>query len=330
MANRGYYLMSAASHLLALDWGTSSLRAALLDGQGAILAEHSSDDGILSIADRGFEAVFQARFGQWLVRWPDVVVLAAGMIGSRQGWCEAAYAACPAGFAELGEAVVWREVGGRRVGFVPGVMAEHADGSPDVIRGEEIQIFGALQALGVADGTFVLPGTHSKWVQVRDRRIVGFHTYMTGELFALLRRESILSRLMPTPGEEREWPAGREAFLSGVSRAQSGALLHDLFGIRARGLFDRLPGDMQPDYLSGLLVGEEIREALETLPGRAPESVYLVCNDALSQRYQAALGQLGIIGVRSPAGASFVGLHALAREHGWLTPARVSKIDGRK
>ena len=310
--------MSSTQHLLALDWGTSSLRGVLLAPDGTVLEQVTTGDGILSVVDHDFEAVFCRLFGHWLARYPSTLVLAAGMIGSRQGWREAAYASCPTGFDELADAIVWHRVDEVRIGFVPGVMVEHASSNtPDVIRGEEIQIFGALDAMNVDSGIFVLPGTHSKWVEVRDRKIAGFHTYMTGELFALLRHQSILARLMPA-GSDPAWPQGRDAFLRGCATAGNGTLLHDLFAIRASGLFDRLPAHDQADYLSGLLIGEEIREALATLSGLPPKSVYLVCNDALSDRYRAALSAHGIEGIATPANASFAGLLALANKQGWL------------
>lgn len=310
--------MSNTLHLLALDWGTSSLRGVLLAPDGTVLEQAHTGEGILSVTDHDFEAVFRRLFGPWLERYPSTIVLAAGMIGSRQGWREAAYASCPTGFDELADAVVWHSVDDVRIGFVPGVVVEHATSkTPDVIRGEEIQIFGALDAMNIDSGIFVLPGTHSKWVQVRDRKIVSFHTYMTGELFALLRHQSILARLMPASGDPT-WPEGRDAFLRGCAASGKGALLHDLFAIRASGLFDRLHAHEQPDYLSGLLIGEEIREALLTLSGPAPENVYLVCNDALSDRYRAALTAHGIEGIATPANASFTGLLALANKQGWI------------
>src|SRR3546814_8655263 len=108
-----------------------------------------------------------------------------------RSWHEAPYVPCPAGFAELGEGLIWADDTQVPFAIVPGLASYHANGVPDVMRGEEVQIFGALDALGVDDGLFVLPGTHSKWALVENRRIVRFHTFMTGELFALLRQHSI-------------------------------------------------------------------------------------------------------------------------------------------
>lgn len=307
-----------ASHLLALDWGTSSFRAAVMTADGEILREVSAADGILSVVAGDFESVLQKHCGDWLREWPHTVTLAAGMIGSRQGWHEAPYVACPAGFAEMAAGVVWPQPG-RRLGFVPGLQALLPNGAPDVLRGEEVQIFGLIDALGVDDGIFVLPGTHSKWVVVEKRRVQRFRTFMTGELFALARRHSILARTMPAEDSEMAWPAHRPAFEEGCAASREGLLLHSLFSVRARGLFGLLPGEAQPEYLSGLLIGEEIREALSGLGTQVRGApVHLVCNAALRARYEVALQVFGIDTLAGPDHASFGGLLAIAREHAFI------------
>lgn len=310
--------MSAASYLIALDWGTSSLRAALMDARGAVLQEVSTADGILSAsAGPGFRAVFDRVAGPWLQDYPENIVLAAGMIGSRQGWREAAYLACPAGFHELGDGLVWMNDNDLSLGLVPGVSTQHADGTPDVMRGEEVQIFGALDALGVDDGIFVLPGTHSKWAVVENRRIARFHTYMTGEVFALLRQHSILSRLMPDR-DTTPWADGRASFIKACTLAAEGMMLHRLFSIRSQGLLGSLSAEQQADYLSGLVIGEEVREALASIDGPVPRHVYLLCNPALFERYHAALLVFGVDSSCCIEQASFRGMHAIAREKGLI------------
>lgn len=305
-----------AARLLALDWGTSSLRAALMTADGRIAAEASSSDGLLAIPDRQFEQTLQRLCGKWLEQFPGTPILAAGMIGSRQGWHEAPYVPCPAGFDEMAAGVVWPEPG-RALGFVPGLVATFANGAPDVLRGEEVQIFGSLDALGLDAGIFVLPGTHSKWAIVQNRRVVRFHTFMTGELYALLRRHSILAQTMADDGSAQAWPAHRDSFLAGCGEASSGALLHGLFSIRARGLFGQLSPADQPAFLSGLLIGEEIREALALLDAaERAMPLCLVGNDLLLERYACALQQVGIQAARGPAHASFQGLLAIARRRG--------------
>ena len=228
------------------------------------------------------------------------------MIGSRQGWVEAPYAPCPAGFGQLAGALAWTHAAGTRVGFVPGLSWL----DQDVMRGEETQIMGALATLGVDAGVFVLPGTHSKWAVVAGGQVMEFRTFMTGEVFATLRRPSILGRLMA-----EDAPFDDTAFTDGCRRAEGGAILHALFSARTEGLFGRRPGEALASYLSGLLVGEEVREALLLAPA---QSVYLVGSKALAAPYGRALGLHGVAYTVVDADVSFTGLHAIARAAGLI------------
>lgn len=303
--------MTSNRSLIAIDWGTSSLRAALIAPDGSIEDRLSTADGIMFAAGRSFESVFEERFSPWLARRPDALVLASGMIGSRQGWVEAPYASCPAGFEDLARAMAWTTTArGVRVGVAPGVRAEHGHGAADVMRGEETEIFGAVASANLSDAVFVLPGTHSKWARVAGGRIVGFHTFMTGELYGLLRRHSILARMMPTEGGAE--PLDAAAFAQGCAAAQrSGAPLHALFAVRTHGLFDRLAAEALPSYMSGLLIGEETREAL-ALMGAPDGPVRLVGRGDLAERYAGALGAFGIGSIPAGADLAFRGLRALA------------------
>jgi 2-dehydro-3-deoxygalactonokinase len=152
--------------LVAVDWGTSSLRVARIAGDGAVLEERSSARGILTVAAGQFPAVLHEACGDWLAH--EALCLVSGMAGSRQGWQEAPYCPCPAGFAELARGIAWIAPG--RIALVPGLSCEQ-QGIPDVMRGEEVQVFGAMQLLGLQSGVFVLPGTHSKWVHVEHGRV---------------------------------------------------------------------------------------------------------------------------------------------------------------
>ncbi|GBD49239.1 2-dehydro-3-deoxygalactonokinase [Methylopila sp. Yamaguchi] len=314
--------MTADRSLIALDWGTSSLRAALMAPDGTIEDRLSSPDGIMFANGRSFDSIFEALISPWLARRPAARVLASGMIGSRQGWVEAPYAACPAGFDDLARAMAWTTTArGVRVGFAPGVRAEHAHGTADVMRGEEVQIFGAIASSDISDAVFVLPGTHSKWARVVGGRIVGFHTFMTGELYGVLRRHSILGRLMPEEGDETRLDA--DAFAQGCAAARrSGAPLHELFAVRTHGLFDRLAAEALPSYMSGLLIGEEACEAL-ALMGAPSGSARLVGRGDLAKRYALALGLFGIETASAGEDLAFQGLHALAgalarmEDQGW-------------
>lgn len=286
--------------LIAIDWGTSSLRAARLGPQGQVLEERASAQGILAVPPDGFSAVFDALCAGWLQG--DTLALMSGMVGSRQGWLEAPYCECPAGFDEVACRLTWLRPG--QLAIVPGLRCEH-DGVPDVMRGEEVQVFGALQQLGLDDATLVLPGTHSKWVTVRARRIEQFCTYMTGEFYALLRQHSILSRTLPAD----EGPLQEDAFDQGVDQALHGpSLLATAFSTRTLALFERLAPPALPSYLSGLVIGEELRAQA---PGSGP--VVVMGGPALASRYERALARCGVAARRADAHATWHGLWAIGQ-----------------
>jgi 2-dehydro-3-deoxygalactonokinase len=286
--------------LIAIDWGTSSLRAARLGAQGQVLEERASAQGILAVPPDGFSAVFDALCAGWLQG--DTLALMSGMVGSRQGWLEAPYCECPAGFDEVACRLTWLRPG--QLAIVPGLRCEH-DGVPDVMRGEEVQVFGALQQLGLDDAMLVLPGTHSKWVTVRARRIEQFCTYMTGEFYALLRQHSILSRTLPAD----EGPLQEDAFDQGVDQALHGpSLLATAFSTRTLALFERLAPQALPSYLSGLVIGEELRAQA---PGSGPDVV--MGGPALASRYERALARGGVAARRADAHATWHGLWAIGQ-----------------
>ena len=269
---------------IALDWGTSSLRAAALDDHGGVSQECALPRGILTVEPGQFPKVFADATAQ-LPASADTLYLLSGMVGSRQGWLEAPYCPCPTGFADIGAALAWVEPG--RIAIVPGLSCEH-QGVPDVMRGEEVQVFGAMQLLGVDSGLFVLPGTHSKWVQVADGRIEKFSTCMTGEFYALLKQHSILARTLPA--DEGELDA--LVFERGVHHAWHCAnLMHAAFSVRTLSLFDKLPPAAMHSYLSGLVIGEELRS--QHLH-RLADPVVVVAAPALAQRYELALRLLDI------------------------------------
>jgi 2-dehydro-3-deoxygalactonokinase len=288
------------ARLIAVDWGTTSLRGALLDEAGKVLAEKSAPLGILNVPGGDFAGTFTAQFSEWM-REPGSLCLISGMAGSRQGWQEAPYAPCPAGPEELTRRLHWIEPG--RIALVPGISVEQG-GVPDVMRGEEVQIFGALRLTGLSEGLFVLPGTHNKWATVKDGRVTGFRTYMTGEVYALLTQHSILSRTT-----EADAPLDEAAFLDGVRRAGEGeGLLHNAFGARALALFERLAPAPSASYLSGLLIGEELRVQS---PGR---EVVLIGAPALTARYALALKQAGAATRTLGAEATWAGLAAVGEK----------------
>lgn len=289
--------------MIAIDWGTTSLRCYRLDAGGGIVERRAAPQGILAVEGGRFAEVLEAQIGDWIAAGEAPVVM-SGMIGSRQGWLEAPYAACPAGFAEI--AAGMRKVTWPRgeVWIAPGLSCRDVASVPDVMRGEEVQILGALEQLGPGAHLFCLPGTHSKWVEVRDGRIERFATHMTGEAFALLKAHSILGRLM------QDGPEDADAFADGVRRSgDSGGLLHHLFGTRARGLFGELDESSAASYLSGMLIGHEIRAAR----GQA-DRVHLLCNPELAGLYRRAMQALDMEAQLLDPDSVTAGLFRLARE----------------
>lgn len=242
--------------LIAVDWGTSRLRAKYVGPDGRPLAELESAEGIGQLSD-GHEAVFE----RLVEDWPRAPAIMAGMVGSRQGWREADYVACPTTVDALaGHMVRFKTSRGRPVLIVPGLTARTDDGQPDVIRGEETQIIGLMGEQAEFTGTCILPGTHSKWVTVAENVITGFQTFLTGELFSLLARTSFLRHSVEEDGRDI---AAVPDFSEAVRRvAQDGVpFLSTIFSVRARRLLDDVaPGDNLA-YLSGLIIGGEIAAA---------------------------------------------------------------------
>lgn len=295
---------------LGIDWGTSSFRAYRLDEGGGIIEARRADAGIKAIDDGDFDGAFEQLVGDWLDADARVPVVLSGMIGSRQGWLEAPYLACPAAVADLGAALVPLELArGRRVFIAPGLSTRDAGGVPDVMRGEEVQILGAVDRLGVDRATLCLPGTHSKWARVEAGRVVNFATHLTGEAFEALRRHTILGRTI----DHAAWDDA--AFLAGVDRSgAAGGLLHHLFGVRAAGLFGELEPAASGAFLSGLVIGHELRAEVGTIVGGTPggDPVFLIGEAGLVRLYAQALGRLGIVAHEGPADAAARGLHRLA------------------
>jgi 2-dehydro-3-deoxygalactonokinase len=288
--------------IVAVDWGTSSLRVARLGHDGHAVEEREFPRGILTVPAGGFPHVFEQACGDWM-QAPGALALICGMAGSRQGWVEAPYAPCPAGFAQIASQLTWIEP--RRIAIVPGLTCD-SGGAPDVMRGEETKAIGALKLLGAGDARIVMPGTHCKWARARGGRIESFATFMTGEFYAVLRQHSILARTLP----EDDGSLDEDALLRGVAYAmQAGNLLHAAFSARTLSLFERLDAKAGPSYLSGLLLGEELRS--QDLRGDEP--LVVVGADKLTRRYAIALSHLDVPFQTLGQEATWLGLHAIAQ-----------------
>lgn len=265
---------------VGVDWGSSRLRAYRI-AEDTVLGRRESDEGILSIEDGNFAPVLD----RLLDGWPETRVLLSGMITSRSGWRETGYADCPAGLDGIVAGQIHETVGGRDLHFLPGV-AQGADGrAADVMRGEEVQILGLPDDR--APRLVVLPGTHSKWASVEAGTITGFRTFMTGEIFDLVRNHSLAGRVAEGSADD---PA---AFARGVAQgAEGGTPIADLFSVRPAVLRGTLPPAAVDAFLSGLLIGNEIREAGAIL-GTGGGAATILGTPALARRYAAALDLLG-------------------------------------
>ena len=270
--------MGWRSDYIAVDWGTTNRRAYAIGGDGRLADSVEDSRGILAVEPGGFEAEvagIRRRLG-------DRPMLMAGMVGSNRGWREAPYVPCPVGLDALAGAILWIEPG--RLGIVPGVSQSGAAGA-DVMRGEEVQVLGAIAAgLVPPDALVCHPGTHAKWMQLAGGRIEAFRTMMTGEIFGLLRTHSILSAQL------REEAGVDEAFRDGAAAALGGEeLLAGLFGVRARHLLgeDEKGG---ASYASGLLIGSDVRAGLR-LHREGP--VALIGEPELCALYAAVLAAAG-------------------------------------
>lgn len=287
--------------LIGVDWGTTHLRGYRIGPEGQLLERRQSTQGISSVRPQEFSAVLTSLISDWFAE-PNsnadsmpLPVLLCGMVGSRQGWRETPYVPCPAGLDEVIRNLVRIETAQGPAWIVGGVSTQDARGRYDVMRGEETQIFGASES--GERGLLVAPGTHSKWALVNGGRIEHFTTYLTGELFALLQKHSSLgwrsaARETEPPEIEREGKFLHEQmFLNGVDEVRvEPDLVHTLFSVRTRALFEECHSGSQAAYLSGILVGNEVLNGLRRYPD---EAITVIASDTLAPLYRVALAACG-------------------------------------
>ena len=296
---------------VGIDWGTTHRRSYALDAMGA--CTHSQDDGDGALACKGrFPLALRAAL-KGLHANPARVVM-SGMVGSALGWQEAPYLDAAVALADLPDHLVTVNdpLGGIAGQIVPGYCVRNQWGEPDVMRGEETQLLGAC-TLGHHSGWFVLPGTHSKWVELQAGRIVQLRTYMTGELFDLLIRQGTVAAA--AGHAEPVWDDA--AFAQGVRASDHGALSHRLFGCRARVVCGDMPASSTQSYLSGVLIGAELADVVRKSSASPKGSSFkLIGSPALAMRYQAAAALSGAAFEVIDAQAAFVGAMAHIQAHG--------------
>lgn len=284
--------VNAHAHLVGVDWGTTSLRAYRYDTQGQVLETRSSAQGLTAGPPGGFEQVLLDLAGDWLASDGKTPVLMCGMIGSRSGWVEAPYVVCSAGLPEIAANLVKLDTAVADARIVPGVRTAEGAEFVEVMRGEEVQVLGAVE--GSAPHRVVAPGTHSKWIEVDGGAIATCATYLTGELFAVLSRHSILGQLMQGAAFDEA------AFRLGVTRAlREPDLLRQLFTVRTEALFARIAPEAASAYLSGLLIGTEVGSGL-TRTSAAP--ILVVGRPEIAACYALALAAAGAADVTTVDG----------------------------
>jgi 2-dehydro-3-deoxygalactonokinase len=288
---------------IAGDWGTTRLRLVLCDEAGIL--DRKTGPGIGQL-DGSPEQAFLALSADWRAAHGPLPAYFCGMVGSRMGWREVPYAPCPADPHSLAKGALSFESEGSRIALAPGLACTNPQGAPDVMRGEETQILGALLShpdLAQGRHLLVLPGTHTKWVELRDGAIQTFMTVPTGEIFALLRAHSTLAKGAP----ETAVPSAR-GFAQGLARKEK--LLPSLFEVRSRQLIDAMPPADALGFLSGLLIGSEIEAALDSFQGFA--EARLIGDPALSALYAEALATHKVTGSMLDGGdCAFAGLRSI-------------------
>ncbi len=305
--------------LIGIDWGSSGLRIFLIGANGVVLASRDAPHGItvMQNSQKTYSEILNDLAADWFSSWPDAPVLACGMVGSKHGWQEVPYVQCPANARQIAGKSIAVNDGAKqadssvtRLAIVPGLLYRTENVAPDVMRGEETQIIGALlsQPEWARQCCIVMPGTHSKWAHILDDQVSAFATHMTGELFAVLRQHSVLGRLMPqadgtkTDGAKADTQhptPDQTSFFAGVDAARNSphaGLGHQLFSVRTLGLMGDIPETGLADYLSGLLIGHELVAGLawRTNAGLAKAPLILVGEQLLCQRYALALQRFDI------------------------------------
>ena len=291
--------------MIAINWGTSNFRAYKLDAAGNVEAERSSVRGAVQVPQGKFLDALMTEVGDW-VRDGERKVLMSGMVGARNGWKEALYVSVPATFDQVVDGVIRLEVKSLDARIVPGLIGADECGVPEVMRGEETEIFGCQSEIA-SHTRLCLPGTHTKWVRMQSGRIAAFSTSMTGDLYKAVRESTILRTCT------QHEPTDNDAFLLGVARSkQQGELAHHLFGVRTLVLTGAMQESSASSYLSGLMIGHEVNAMTQK-----GESVHLIGDPALCSLYAKAMRKSRVNSSVEPAGAALRGLVRIAGRLKW-------------
>jgi 2-dehydro-3-deoxygalactonokinase len=303
-----------SSVTVVLDWGTTNFRAVLVDANSTVLDCRETGHGIQSVAKGGHARVLSDALAEWREKYAPLSIIAAGMIGSRNGWLEMPYVPAPASTADFANACKTLDLPeGDRLTFIPGMTDRTAHPFPDVMRGEETQLVG----FGLDDDvTVVLPGTHAKWARVGGGRIKRFRTFVTGELFSTLANHSFLAKVATGAADHTS-----SAFAEGVELARAdgglaGGFLTRIFAIRTGWLAGKVKPEEMKSRLSGLIVGWEFAEARAGGWFHDGDTIAVVGDDGLVAVYETVGRLFGLTIRPAPADAAVRGalvIAALAR-----------------
>lgn len=268
---------------LVVDWGSTNFRAFAMDSSNQLMDTKEAPIGLLQVTEGKFAETLQDLLQAWLPDYQSLPIYMAGMIGSLKGWVNVDYVPTPTSALNLANKAHQFELPwGPKATIFPGVSHNYATDNYDVMRGEEIQIFGLEKLINSRDFAAILPGTHSKHALFKDGKISAFSSYLTGELYSVLLNHSLLGKGLPDKP-----PEDHMAFCKGLAEGQTGQLTNRIFLARTHRLFKNLTEAQIPDYLSGFLIGYELKNLTS-------KKVYLVGGQALGERYQLACEQLNI------------------------------------
>lgn len=301
--------MTAEGAVVGVDWGTTKCRAYLFAEGGAVVARCARDAGMKYLTRADYPGVLRELLAELGVAGEPRRVVVSGMAGARGGWHEAPYVPCPASAAAVAEGA--RQVpGAGNVFLVPGLVCR-TDDVPDVLRGEETQILGLAAATEAPSFLAVAPGTHCKWLSVTDGVIRQFETYMTGEIYDVMTRHSIFSRF--AAAVEPDEATFRAAVARIRNDRREGGAWRLLFSARSRVVGGDMPESQAFSWLSGLLIGAEIREAVGRPGFDRTLTTYVLGAPELTRLYRDALAQFGIEARPAPADVTAHGLWAVSR-----------------
>ncbi len=273
---------------VAVDWGTSSFRLWLVDRDGQVVAERRSDEGMTSAAKTGFAQVLQSHLDA-VGAEKHLPVLICGMAGARQGWVEAGYVDTPAPLAAVLERAAPVPGQGRDIRILPGIAQRDAQ-APDVMRGEETQLLGALGLGAAGEALVCMPGTHSKWVRVASGTVIGFSTFMTGEVFGAVAQATILSHALAGADDAVDVDGFKAAVAAAFKAPARAANL--MFGVRSRQLLFGGTPSAARETLSGTLIGMELAAGLAG--GTPAEGIRLIASGRLETLYRLAFETMSV------------------------------------